>query len=321
MLVLDAEKIMGLVSIPELVEALRAGFQTECLIPPRQIVSMPGNEAGRLFVSMPAFTHDGAAAVKLVTLFPDNPDVGMPTIQAAVVVFSERGTPVALLDGTAVTRLRTAAASALASQYLSRTDSSHLAMVGTGELAPMMVAAHCAVRPIKRVSIWGRRDARARATASTVRALIDDEIEIVLPDSLEGTVRSADIVSCATSSETPIVTGRWLKPGTFVDLVGSFSPSKREVDDEVILRSRVFVDTLAGALAEAGDILDPMRRGVIDRARIIGDLADLTRGRQRGRETAGEIITFKSVGTALEDLVAAHLIVAAASKNTSSGAA
>jgi ornithine cyclodeaminase len=118
-------------------------------------------------------------------------------------------------------------------------------------------------------------------------------------------------VSCATSSATPVLEGKWLKPGTFVDLVGSFSPSKREADDEVVRRSRLFVDTFEGALSEAGDLLDPLARGVIDRKRIEGELADLVCGRVRGRANAEEIITFKSVGTALEDLAAARLVVEA----------
>jgi alanine dehydrogenase len=311
MLFLRAEEIRDLVSMPPLIDALETAFRTESVIPPRQVVDVPGG-AGRLFLGMPAFDRNGAGVVKLATVFPDNAKQGLPTIQAAIVVLSESGTPVALLDGTTVTQLRTGAASALASKYLSRADSSHLVIVGTGALAPAMAAGHCAVRPMKRVSVCGRNAERAAATARAIRARIDSSIEVLVAESVERAAATADVISCSTSSATPVVMGRWLRPGTFVDLVGSFSPKKRESDDDVVRRSRIFVDTFEGALSEAGDILDPLARGVIERARIEGELADLVHGRVRGRARDDELIVFKSVGTALEDLAAARLIVNAA---------
>ena len=123
---------------------------------------------------------------------------------------------------------------------------------------------------------------------------------------------AADIVCCATSSATPVLRGQWLKPGTFVDLVGGFTPSRREADDDVVRHARIFVDTFAGALVEAGDILEPLARGVIARERIEAELADLVCGRARGRVSGEEITVFKSVGTAIEDLAAARLVVDAA---------
>lgn len=315
MLVLNAEEIRALAPLPRLIECLQEAFRTEGVAPMRQVATMPGGAGERLFACMPAFDLEGGAAVKLVTVFPDNQAKGLPTIQAAIVVFSQTGAPVALLDGTIVTQLRTGAASALASKYLSRADSAHLVIIGTGALAPTMAAAHCAVRPITRVSVWGRRRERATATATTIRSLVNDDIEVLVPKSIEKTVAMADIVSCATSSPTPVIAGKWLRPGTFIDLVGSFSPSKREADDGVVLRSRIFVDTFEGALAEAGDILNPLARGVIDRQRIEGELADLVCGRATGRISSDDIILFKSVGTAIEDLAASHLVVAAAARD------
>lgn len=252
MLVLNAEEIRALAPLPRVIEYLEQAFRAECVVPARQVATMPGGAGERLFVSMPAFDRKGGAAVKLATVFPDNQAKGLPTIQAAIVVFSETGAPLALLDGTIVTQLRTGAASALASTYLSRADSSHLVIIGTGALAPTMAAAHCAVRPITRVSVWGRRSERASATAGAIRLLVSHDIQVLVPNSIEEAVAMADIVSCATSSPTPVLGGKWLKPGTFVDLAGSFSPSKREADDEVVRRSRIFVDTFEGVLAEAG---------------------------------------------------------------------
>lgn len=315
MLVLNADKIRALAPMPRLIECLQNAFRTECVVPMRQVAKVPGGEGERFLVYMPAFDPKGNAAVKLATVFPDNQGKGLPTIQAAIVVFSEFGAPRALLDGTVVTQLRTGAASALASKYLSREDSSHLVVIGTGALAPTMAAAHCAVRPIIRVSVCGRRPERATATAAGIRSVVNRGIKVLVPDSIEDAVATADIVSCVTNSASPVLAGKWLKPGAFVDLVGSFSPARREADDDVVLRSRIFVDTFEGALAEAGDLLDPLGRGVIDRSRIEGELADLVCGRATGRIGGDEIILFKSVGTAIEDLAAAQMIIAAAAES------
>ena len=247
--------------------------------------------------------------MKLATVSPGNAAKGLPTVQAAIVAFSENGTPIALIDGATVTQLRTAAASALASQYLSREDSAHLVVIGTGALAPYMAAAHCTVRPITRVSVCGRRKERAVAAVNAIRSLVSSQVEVSVAESVEGAVAAADIVTCATTSKTPVLLGRWLKHGVFVDLVGSFKPSTREADDDVVLRSRIFVDTFEGALAEAGDLLDPLERGVLSRERIEGELADLVSGRVTGRANPDESIVFKSVGTAIEDLAAVQLIV------------
>jgi alanine dehydrogenase len=308
--VLDAKEIRERVSMPRLIESLRRAFASQIVAPARQFAPIPGGAGQRLLLSMSAFGPEGGGAVKLVTINPDNGARGLPTLQAVLVLFSQTGAPVALLDGAMVTRLRTGAASALAASYLSRSDSSHLLVIGTGALAPYMALGHCAVRPIGRVSVSGRHPLRAQATAAQIRSLVGEDVEVEVVTSLEQAVAAADIVSCATSSTQPVVSGRWLRAGTFLDLVGSFSPERREADDEAVRRSRLFVDTLEGAMAEAGDLLDPMRRGVIDRSRIEGGLADLVAGRVSGRRNADEIILFKSVGTAIEDLAAAQLIVA-----------
>jgi alanine dehydrogenase len=317
MLVLTAEKIRALASLPRLTECLKEAFRRECIVPLRQVATIPGGEAGkRLFFSMPAFDVEGGA-VKLLTYLPDNQSKGLPNIQGAIVVFSAAGAPLALLDGTVVTQLRTGAASALASQYLSRADSAHLVIIGSGALAPIMAAAHCAVRPITCVSVCGRRPERAAVTAASIRSLVGDEIEVRVADSVAEAVGRADIVSCATSSATPVLLGKWLRAGAFVDLVGSFLPSCRESDDDVVLRARIFVDTFEGALAEAGDIIEPLARGIISRERIEAELADLVCGRAAGRLDAEEITVFKSVGTAIEDLAASRFLVAAALEDRS----
>jgi ornithine cyclodeaminase len=301
-----------MVPMPKLIECIGAAFRESFVAPERQVVKIPGGSGGQLFASMPAFDSRGCGAVKLVTFCPDNRQKGRPTIQAALVVFSDEGSPVALLEGTIVTRLRTGAASALASTFLSRPESAHLLVLGTGALAPYMALAHSTVRPIRNISVWGRNGDRAAKTAAEMRGLIQSNIEVHVVSSVRDALMSADIACCATSSPDPILLGQWLRPGTFVDLVGSFSASHREIDDEGVLRSRIFVDTLEGALVEGGDLVQPLARGLIDRTRIEGQLADLVSGRTIGRRRPEDIVLFKSVGSPIEDLAAARLIIAMA---------
>lgn len=312
MLVLNAEQIRSMAPVPRLVEALRKTFAAGGITTVRTPTQIPGNSADRLFVSMLAMDESGGPVIKLLTILPENRPKGLVTVQGAIVVFSKTGVPIAILDGTVVTQLRTGAASALASQYLSREDSSHLVIAGTGSLAPLMAASHAAVRPIKRISVWGRRKVQAEVTVEAIRTRVPNSIKIDVTESLEESVATADIVSCSTSSPVPILFGNWLKSGTHVDLVGSFQPTKRESDDAVVLRSRIFVDTYHGALHEGGDVVDPISRGVISRERIEGELSDLASGRVQGRRSREEITMFKSVGTAIEDLAAARMLVEAA---------
>ena len=201
---------------------------------------------------------------------------------------------------------RTAAASALAASYLARQYSETLLMVGAGALAPHLIMAHRAVRPIQRVLLFNRTQHRALAMADQ---LSGQGFEIEVVDNLESGVGEADIVSCATASNQPLVKGRWVRPGTHLDLVGGFTRDMREVDDEAMAVSRIFVDTREGALSEAGDLIQPLENGAILEDQIEGELSDLVRMSGQVRQTPREITLFKSVGTALEDLVAARLLV------------
>ena len=214
------------------------------------------------------------------------------------------GAPIATLDGSALTVRRTAAASALAADYLARNDAAILLVAGTGQLAPALVQAHATMRPIREVRIWGRTPDKAAALA---RALNDEGFAATAVTELETGVRSADIVSCATLATSPLIKGDWLKPGAHLDLVGGFTPDMREADDEAMRRGRIFVDTRDGALAEAGDLIDPIAAGVITEADVVGEMSELCRGTVAGRGAADEITVFKSVGAAIEDLAAAEL--------------
>jgi len=250
---------------------------------------------------MPAWTEEFLGC-KLVTVFPGNAELQKPSVFGTYLLMSGRtGEPLAVIDGRSLTAWRTAAASALAAKYLAREDAAHLVMVGAGALAPHLVRAHTSVRPIRRVSLWNRTRQRAEALAFP---LVWDGFDASVGDDLERLVREADIVCCATLSKLPLVRGQWLKAGAHVDLVGSFRPDMREADDDALRHARIFVDTRV-ALQEAGDLVDPIRRGIIGTADIQGDLFDLCRGKIAGRTSAEEITLFKSVGTALEDFAAA----------------
>lgn len=301
----DIDRVLGR---RELVETLRQAFRRGAEIPTRHHHRLPRPDGDAVLLVMPAW--DGEAAegfghigIKIVTVFPGNATRGAGTVQGAYLLLSgESGAPLALMDGPRLTLWRTAAASALAADYLARSDARHLVLVGAGALAAHLAAAHMAQRPIERVSIWARRNEQAEALAAK---LVRPGLDVRAIRDLDAAVAEADIVSAATLADAPLIRGDRLRPGAHVDLVGGFTPAMREADDDAIRRARVFVDTFAGALAEAGDILQPIASGALKREAIAGDLFSLADGTTAGRIGADEITLFKSVGTALEDLAAA----------------
>ncbi|MBI3938504.1 MAG: ornithine cyclodeaminase family protein [Betaproteobacteria bacterium] len=305
--VVSAAEVERLLDTPELIEALRAMLRSGCEMPPRHhhAVAHPSGAPGTLLL-MPAWRAGGLLGLKIVTVFPDNPKQGLPSVTGVYVLSSARtGMPLALMDARVLTLKRTAAASALAASYLARRDAERLLVIGTGALAPYLARAHAAVRPIRNIAVWGRTPAKAEALAANLRTA--GLAATAVPDR-ERAVCEADIVSCATTASTPLVCGAWLKPGAHLDLVGAFTPTTREADTEAVRRARVFVDSRAAALHEAGDIVIPLKGGAIDERHVVGDLFSLVRGEVAGRTGESEITLFKSVGMALEDLAAAELV-------------
>jgi ornithine cyclodeaminase/alanine dehydrogenase-like protein (mu-crystallin family) len=312
MRIFDGAAVDTALAYPALVDTLAAAFAKGALAPPRHhhAIALAGRPEAT-WLLMPAWETrepDSPSAgrymgVKSVTVFPDNDTLGKPAVLGTYLLLSaETGETLAVMDATRLTAWRTAAASALASRYLSRPDAARLLMVGAGALAPFLVRAHASVRPIREVAIWNRSRARAQAL---VNELAQSGIAASIAYDLAAAVGGADIVSTATLSSDPLVRGAWLKPGTHVDCVGAFKPTMRETDDEVARRARLFVDTRAGALAEAGDILQPLQAGVIGKEGVLGELTELCRGAVQGRGSADEITLFKSVGASIEDLAAA----------------
>jgi alanine dehydrogenase len=304
----DAAAVHAALPYPALIEALRQGFAAGAEVPPRHHheVPRPGQDPAVLLL-MPAWQPGAATGVKLVHICPGNERQGLPSVQGLYVLFDgPTGTPRAVLDGTALTLRRTAAASALAAGYLARPDARKLLVVGAGALGPHLARAHSAARPIDEIAIWNRKPERAEAAAGELRA---EGLPAKAVAGLEEELGRADIVACATMSTEPLVRGDQVRPGTHVDLVGAFTPRMRESDDALMRRARVFVDARAGALSEAGDIVLAIESGAFAAEKIQADLFELARGEAQGRGSADEITVFKSVGNALEDLVAARLVV------------
>ena len=301
---ITAAEVHAALPYPVLVEALRSAFAVGAEAPVRSSFSVTP-EGDRLLL-MPAWRPGLDLGVKLVTVFPRNPERGLASVSALYVLLDgATGHPRALIDGEALTLRRTAAASALASTFLSRPDSHCLLVVGTGALASYLAAAHCAVRSLQRVLVWGRSTERAGALARTLQG---EGVPAQPIADLPAGLAEADIVTCATTAREPVVRGALVNPGTHIDRVGAFTRDMRESDDALVVKAEVFVDTFAGALKEAGDLVQPIASGVIGRDHVRAELADLICRRHAGRRSAAEVTLFKSVGTALEDLCAARLV-------------
>lgn len=320
---IDAESIEKHLSYPALVDCLAAAFRDGALAPPRHHLTVPlAARPDATWLLMPAISAlpaSGGAGktagpymgIKSVTVFPDNAARSRrPAVLGTYLLLStESGETLAVLDATRLTVWRTAAASALAARYLARPDTSRMVMVGAGALAAYLIRAHASVRPIREVLIWNRTRRSAEKLVTDLSAKYDLEFRVA--DDLEAACRDADLISTATMSTVPLVHGAWLKPGTHVDCVGAFRADMRETDDVLVARAQVFCDTRSGAFGEAGDILQPMAAGVISKDHVRADLADLATAAHSGRTDPDAITLFKSVGASLEDLAAAIAVYVA----------
>jgi len=317
MRIIPASDIAEALNYPDLIEALRSAFRSGIIAPLRlhHDIALPDQPDAALRVT-PAWSdfvrqgHSdrGYVGVKIACVFPGNADRDRTAVSGIYLLMSGRnGEPLAFIDGQALTAWRTAAASALASSYLSRPDASRLLMVGAGTLAPRLIEAHAAVRPIREVLIWNRTPDRARRLAKN---LSGHAFQASATEDLEGAARGADIISCATLATEPLISGAWLQNGVHLDLVGSFRPDMREADEEAVQRARLFVDDREAALNDAGDLAVPLKAGLIDESDIAADLAELSQGEKAGRRFHDQITLFKSAGTGLADFAAAAHVFA-----------
>ncbi|ERM96506.1 uncharacterized protein LOC18424440 [Amborella trichopoda] len=310
--VIDGSAVDSILSFPSLIHHLRStlpSLSPSIHTPHRHIHpiihnTIPNSDSALLL--MPSFSSSPLLpylGIKLLTSFPHS----SPSIKASyLLLHSLTGQTLALIDGTALTLWRTAALSALASSFLSDPDPQTLTMLGAGSLAPFLIRAHLSARPsINKVIIWNRTPQKAQTLVHDLEPAVGS-VKLELARGLEEAVRAGDLVSCATGSEVPMVRGEMLLriggPGVHLDLVGSFRPTMRECDEEVIERGRVFVDCEA-AFEEAGEIVGMREKGI-----KVGLLVDLLKGLERGRMKREELTVFKSVGSGLVDLLSAQMV-------------
>lgn len=309
---ISAEQVANHLPWDALINKLDETFRKGVHAPSRHhhTIERPDGEATMLL--MPAWEQNGYIGMKMLNVFPQNSAVGLPAISGLYMLSEgKHGQTIACIAGNELTRRRTAAASALAAKYLAKESAETLLIVGTGQVAPMLIEAHASVRPIKRVLVWGRNSDKAQDIVSQYQGYqgsfcrIDD---ISAVESLEHSATEADIVSCATLSKQPIIKGEWLTEGTHLDLVGAFRKDMRECDGVAVNKSDVYVDTWAGAMGEAGDLHQAVDEDCFNMKQIIGDLEQLTRNEVSGRNSEKSITMFKSVGASLEDLAAAIVL-------------
>lgn len=300
--IIDGADVAELAPYLALVDALEAAHRHPEAAVERIVYGPPDSDEKML--ALPAWQAGEALGVKLVTVFPDNPAAhGLPSVQAVVVLFDgATGSPLALIDGTELTYRKTAADSALGSRFLSRPDARTLLMVGAGGLAEHLIAAHRAVRPsIERVVVWNRTPAKAER-------LVERGVADAVADDLERAVGEADVICTATMSKEPLVRGEWLRPGAHLDCVGAYLPDHREIDDEVVRRADIYVDSRLAALTEGGDLVIPLGAGVITLDDVRGDLYDLAQGRAAGRSEPDRITLFENCGGGHLDLMVARYL-------------
>jgi ornithine cyclodeaminase len=287
-------------------QAMRGVSRGRALMPLRQFMQVPARD-GKL-AWMPGALHDPECfGIKLLSLFPGNPRVGLSSHVGLYVLYeSAHGRPLAIMEASALTAIRTAAASVVATQALARPDSKTLAIIGTGEEARSHVDAFQAVRPFERVVVWGRREEAANALAEHARRAGCDSVEVAA--SVAAAAADADVICTVTGSPTALLFGREVRPGTHLNLVGASIPTSREVDDDLVAKARYFVDFRGSAMAQAGELLDAIKAGRVTAAHIRGEIGDVLNGSAPGRTAAADVTIYKSLGVAAQDLAGALLV-------------
>lgn len=307
---LSAAEVRQALPMAEAVAGMKAAFKAlsagEALVPLRTHMDLDG--AGTTLI-MPAFLpHTADLGVKVVSVFPANSGRDLPTIHALVLALDPAtGAPRALLEGAALTAIRTGAGSGAATDVLARPDARIVAIIGSGVQARTQLEAVCTVRQISEVRVFSTDAAQARAFAATLAGQSPIPRDIQVTADAATAVSGADIICTATTATTPVFDGRLLQPGAHVNAIGSFLPTMQEVDCQTLQRARVFVDSRDAVLAEAGDFLIPLARGEITPEHIIAELGEVLAGRADGRRDAAEITFYKSVGVAVQDAVAAGI--------------
>ncbi|MGW7538593.1 ornithine cyclodeaminase family protein [Amycolatopsis sp. NPDC054798] len=304
MYIVSADETANALPFDALIPALREGFARGAATPPRHHHRID-ESAGATLLVMPSWRAGGLLGVKLVNVFPGNGALGRPALSSAYVLASaDTGEHLAVIDGNELTRRRTVATAALASSYLARPDSRTHLVVGAGHIGSLAAEAHAAVLGITTVLV---HDQRRESAEQLVLRIRQSGVDAQVADDLDAAVPEADVISCATLATSPIIRGELLRPGTHLDLVGSFRPDMREADDACLTRGVLYIDS-AIALDESGDLTQPLAAGVITPDAVTATLPQLCRGEALGRRGDRQITVFKAVGTALADLAAAELV-------------
>lgn len=314
LLIIDGDTVRQLLTMPLCIDAMKTaavalsgdGFTA----PNRMILPLKLEKdarEGQLLVMPGAFGGGPVYGIKVISFHPDNPRTGRPAFQGVVNLFDqETGAPIAVIDGLAITAIRTAAASGMATGLLAPRHVKTHGIFGAGVQARAHAAAIIAARPsIEKTLIWARDNAKAESLAETLKSELGISVRAC---GNAKTVAACDVVSTVTGSPDPVLKSEWVNAGAHLNAVGAHTPLAREVDTETVLRSRVFVETIATAFKEAGELIIPEKEGVFSRADVVAEIGDVAAGKHEGRKSSQEITLYKSLGNAAQDLYAAWTV-------------
>ena len=312
--ILTRREVQKALPMRQAIEVVKGAFAQlsagQADLPLRTALDVPRHNGVTLF--MPAYlSADDAMALKIVSVYDDNPDKGLPLIHALVIVIdAETGAPDAVMDGTYLTALRTGAASGAATDLLARPDARVAAVFGAGAQGRTQLEAVSAVRPIEEAWVYDLESERAQRYADEMHERL--KLDVRVADSPARAVRGADVVCTATTSRAPVFADADLQPGTHLNAIGAYTPEMQEIPLETVRRAKIVIDHHEAALAEAGDLLIPMDQGIIAPDHIHAELGEIVAGTKAGRESSEEITLFKSVGVAVQDVATATAVLEAA---------
>jgi ornithine cyclodeaminase/alanine dehydrogenase len=310
MLVLSEKQVQSLIDVDELISVLEQAhvqYSTgKAVMPVRLVVPLP--QVGGRITSMPGFlSDDKALAMKIITYFQENPEQNLPAILGTILLFSaETGKLIAIMDGSYITAIRTACASAMATKALANPQTPVLGMLGAGVQARSHIEALTQVRRLQRIKIYSPTGASAAAIKKDMEPTV--KIAIDIARNAEEALRDADLVVTATTAKEPIVKPEWLKPGAHINAVGAHRPDMREINGATLARSKIVVDSREAIMAECGDILLALKEKSIGENAIHAEIGEVLAGRKPGRSSAAEITLYKSVGIAIQDVATANLV-------------